>query len=76
MKFQEYLQQGYVCFISGKYLNGNAAKVADEEQEQVLTALLAHHNNLPDTLVCEGLQPLCGSQGVEIHNRRSGGRVA
>ncbi len=53
MKFQEYLQQGYVCFISGKYLNGNAAKVADEEQERVLTALLAHHNNLPDTLVAE-----------------------
>lgn len=54
MKFAEYRQQGYVCFISGKYLNGNAAKVADEEQERVLTALLSHHNNLPDTLICEG----------------------
>lgn len=53
MKFQEYLQQGYVCFISGKYLNGNASKVANKEQERVLTALLAHHNNLPDTLVAE-----------------------
>lgn len=63
MKFQEYLQQGYVCFISGKYLNGNAAKVADEEQEQVLTALLAHHNNLPDTLVCEGYNRFAEAKG-------------
>ena len=63
MKFQEYLQQGYVCFISGKYLNGNAAKVADEEQEQVLTALLAHHNNLPDTLVCEGYNQFAAAKG-------------
>ena len=63
LKFQEYLQQGYVCFISGKYLNGNAAKVADEEQEQVLTALLAHHNNLPDTLVCEGYNRFAAAKG-------------
>ena len=51
MKMAEYVEQGYACFISGKYLNGNAAKVADEDREQVLTALLAHHNNLPDTLI-------------------------
>lgn len=63
MKFQEYLQQGYVCFISGKYLNGNAAKVADEQQEQVLTALLSHHNNLPDTLVCEGYNRFAEAKG-------------
>ncbi len=63
MKFQEYLQQGYVCFISGKYLNGNAAKVADEEQEQVLTALLAHHNNLPDALVAEGYNRFAAAKG-------------
>ncbi|MBD5343417.1 MAG: hypothetical protein HDR90_00310 [Bacteroides sp.] len=54
MKMAEYVEQGYVCFISGKYLNGNAAKVADENRESVLTALLAHHNNLPDTLIAEG----------------------
>ena len=51
MKMAEYVEQGYACFISGKYLNGNAAKVADEDRENVLTALLAHHNNLPDTLI-------------------------
>lgn len=54
MKMAEYVRDGYVCFISGKFLNGNAAKVASDEQEQVMTALLAHHNNLPDTLVAEG----------------------
>ncbi|MBD5240607.1 MAG: hypothetical protein HDS59_00770 [Barnesiella sp.] len=54
MKMAEYVEQGYACFISGKYLNGNAAKVADENRESVLTALLAHHNNLPDTLIAEG----------------------
>ncbi len=53
MKMAEYVREGYVCFISGKFLNGNAAKVADEERENVLTALLAHHNNLPDTMVAE-----------------------
>ena len=54
MKMAEYVEQGYACFISGKYLNGNAAKVADENRESVLTALLAHHNNLPDSLIAEG----------------------
>ena len=53
MKMADYVNDGYVCFISGKFLNGNAAKVADEERERVLTALLAHHNNLPDTMVAE-----------------------
>ena len=46
MKFQEYLQQGYVCFISGKYLNGNAAKVDDCVKESILVKLMEHHNNL------------------------------
>lgn len=63
MKMVEYVEQGYVCFISGKYLNGNAAKVADEDREQVLTALLAHHNNLPDTLVAEGYNRFADAKG-------------
>lgn len=54
MKMAEYVRDGYVCFISGKFLNGNAAKVSSDEQEKVMTALLSHHNNLPDTLVAEG----------------------
>ena len=51
MKMAEYVEQGYACFISGKYLNGNAAKIQDEDREAVITALLAHHNNLPDTKI-------------------------
>ena len=63
MKMAEYVEQGYACFISGKYLNGNAAKVADEVRENVLTALLAHHNNLPDTLVAEGYNRFADAKG-------------
>lgn len=63
MKFAEYVRDGYDCFISGKYLNGNAAKVLTDEQKQVITALLAHHNNLPDTLVCEGYNRFAEAMG-------------
>lgn len=63
MKMAEYLEQGYACFISGKYMNGNAAKVDDTEQKNVLTALLAHHNNLPDTLVAEGYNRFAAAKG-------------
>ncbi|MCM1446608.1 MAG: hypothetical protein NC044_09425, partial [Prevotella sp.] len=63
MKFAEYVRDGYDCFISGKYLNGNAAKVLTDEQKQVITALLAHHNNLPDTLVAEGYNRFAEAMG-------------
>lgn len=50
-KFNEYTAQGYVCFISKKWQNKNAAKVADAEQESTLTAMLSHHNNLDNAQV-------------------------
>lgn len=53
MKFQEYLQQGYVCFISGKYLNGNSAKVMTEEQVGYLATLISNPNNLQDSKVAQ-----------------------
>lgn len=53
MKFQEYLQQGYVCFISGKYLNGNAAKVLTDEQVGYLATLINDPNNVNDTIVAK-----------------------
>lgn len=53
MKMAEYVRDGYECLISGKFQNGNAAKVSDEDRKEVITALLAHHNNLPDTMVAE-----------------------
>lgn len=63
MRFREYVRDGYVCFISGKFLNGNAAKVSNDEQEKVMTALLSHHNNLPDTLVAEGYNRFAEAMG-------------
>lgn len=51
MKFDEYQREGYVCMISKKYQNNNAAKVADGEQEAFMTQLLAHHNNLDNVTV-------------------------
>lgn len=63
MKMAEYVREGYVCFISGKFLNGNAAKVASDEQEQVITALLSHHNNFPDTLVVEDYNRFAEAKG-------------
>lgn len=63
MKMAEYVRDGYVCFISGKFLNGNAAKVSSDEQEKVMTALLSHHNNLPDTLVAEGYNRFAEAMG-------------
>lgn len=53
MKMAEYVRDGYVCFISGKFLNGNAAKVSDREKEAVLVELLKHHNNLDFETIAE-----------------------
>lgn len=53
MKFAEYLEQGCVCFISGKYQNSNSGKVVTEEQESVLATILGHHNNLDDVRVAD-----------------------
>lgn len=66
MKMAEYLEQGYACFISGKYLNGNAAKVLTDDQKSVLTALLSHPNNLPDTLVAESYSRFAAAKGWPI----------
>ncbi len=51
MKMAEYVRDGYECFISRKFQNGNAAKIEDEDREAVITSLLSHHNNLPDTKI-------------------------
>lgn len=53
MKFAEYVRDGYECFISGKYLNGNAAKVLTEEQVGYLATLINNPNNIQDTKVAK-----------------------
>lgn len=52
-KFNEYLRDGYVCFISKKFQNKNSAKVDDDVKESVLLQLLAHHNNLDNVAVAK-----------------------
>ena len=60
-KFQEYARDGYETFISKKFQNKNAGKVMTEEQESVLTQLLAHHNNL-DNVAVAGMYNMLGRQ--------------
>lgn len=50
-KFNEYLHDGYVCFISKKFQNINAAKVDDDVKESVLVQLIGHHNNLDNVAI-------------------------
>lgn len=50
-KFNEYLHDGYVCFISKKFQNSNAAKVDDDVKESVLVQLIGHHNNLDNVAI-------------------------
>jgi hypothetical protein len=64
-KFNEYQQQGYVCFISRKWQNKNAAKVADEEQERTLMAMLSHHNNLDNVMIAEYYNRVAETMGWE-----------
>ena len=44
---------GYVCFISGKFLNGNAGKVLTDEQTGYLATLISNPNNVQDTVVAK-----------------------
>ncbi|WP_289762602.1 hypothetical protein [uncultured Duncaniella sp.] len=51
MKCAEYVREGYACFISGKFQNGNAGKVLTEEQVGYLATLINNPNNVQDTKV-------------------------
>ena len=53
MKCAEYVRDGYVCFISGKFLNGNAGKVLTDEQTGYLATLISNPNNVQDTVVAK-----------------------
>lgn len=52
-RFNEYLHEGYVCFISRKFQNINAAKVDDDVKEGVLVQLIGHHNNLDNAAIAD-----------------------
>lgn len=53
MKCAEYMTAGYECFISGKFLNGNAGKVLSDEQTGYLATLINNPNNVQDTIVAK-----------------------
>ena len=61
-KFNEYQAQGYVCFISKKWQNKNAARVDGKEQEAVLLSLLSHHNNLDNVQIADHYNALAKVQ--------------
>lgn len=65
MKFNEYQKAGAVVFISKKFQNSNAAKVDDGQKEAVLTQMIAHHNNLDNTMVAEYYNKVADMQGWE-----------
>ncbi len=51
-KLADYKKHGYVSLVSGKWLNRNAAKVNDVEQEALLRQLFRKHNNLDNEQIC------------------------
>ncbi len=53
MKCAEYVREGYACFISGRFLNGNAGKVLTDEQVGYLATLISNPNNVQDTVVAK-----------------------
>lgn len=53
MKCAEYVRDGYECFISGKFQNGNAGKVLTDEQTGYLATLISNPNNVQDTVVAK-----------------------
>lgn len=62
-KFNEYLHDGYVCFISKKFQNINAAKVDDDVKESVLVQLIGHHNNLDNVAIAGLYNAVAKQQG-------------
>jgi len=45
-RVSQYKANGYISLISGKFLNNNAAKVVDPQQEATMRQLLRKHSNL------------------------------
>jgi hypothetical protein len=51
-KFNNYLNNGYLSLVSGKYLNDNASLARAEVEESALVALLGNGLNLDNEQVC------------------------
>ena len=62
-KFNEYLRDGYECFISKKFFNKNSAKVDSDEKEGLLAGLMAHHNNLDNAFIAKAYNAVAQAKG-------------
>lgn len=51
IRYNEYIKNSYVSFISGRLQNQNASKVKDDDQMALIDELLAKHTNLDYTQV-------------------------
>lgn len=51
-KLEQYRKEGYSCLVSGKWLNKNAGKVTDTEQQSSMRQLLRKHQNLDNEQIC------------------------
>jgi hypothetical protein len=49
--YKRYVANGYIELVSGKFMNGNATKVKDEQQEALLRQLFRKHNNLDNAQI-------------------------
>lgn len=51
IKYNEYLEHGYIAIVSGRLQNQNASKITDKKQFALIDELLAKHTNLDNTVV-------------------------
>lgn len=49
--YKRYVSNGYISLVSGKFMNKNAIKVKDEQQEALLRQLFRKHNNLDNAQI-------------------------
>lgn len=70
-KFNDYLKLGYGTLISNKFLNTNATKLSEPEQESILIRLLADHRNLDSEQIAGIYNALADQMGWEHISRRT-----
>lgn len=73
-KFGEYYKDGerhYEVFISGKFKNKNAARIATPEQIALITKFIGFHTNLDCAEVAEYYNTVAGEFGWQTIDRRT-----
>ncbi|PKP45013.1 MAG: hypothetical protein CVT94_19205 [Bacteroidetes bacterium HGW-Bacteroidetes-11] len=62
-RLEMYKSNGYVSLISGKFLNSNAARIVDPQQEATIRQLLRRHNNFDNQQIAEIYNTVAQSLG-------------